>query len=299
MNPNVGDYWADEETLEMQMWDGNNWIVLQERPTTPTQFGDDNLVMSAGPGEELTLIAGGVETLKFGIGLDQPDDTITIFGDCEMLVSIDTKTGDVEFGENYDPDETAKIFWENLGLYRHKQGELNVVTVGNDDTGEIGISIKVGDHIYPDYMFSEDRMKSFYELLKMRYTHDANCNWHTWNHYYSWNDSDCTCKVEMMDFTTATDGKGKGSKVEFLPSGLPANAMEDIQYFRDKLARAMELKQIPLVDKLEKQIKVMEVLDEGADISEDEPWYMPAGLSKKLVARKKVQAFDDAMKVIE
>ncbi len=288
MNPNVGDYWADEETLEMQMWDGNNWIVLQEQPTTPPQFGDDNLVMSAGPGEELTLIPGGVEALKFGIGLDQPDDTITIFGDCEMLVSIDTKTGDVEFGENYDPDETAKIFWENLGLYRHKQGELNVVTVGNDDTGEIGISIKVGDHIYPDYMFSEDRMKSFYELLKMRYTHDEDCNWHTWNHNYSWSDSDCTCVKDDC----AKD------ELWFVPAGVELNLEtdDDIRYFEEKLERAK--KQNLPTDKIEKQIALTEKCSHIP-----EKWSRNAdgkltwrALSK---AEQAEQAFDDAMKVID
>ncbi len=331
INPIVGDAWVDENTLEIKIWDGREWIVLPEPPTSPTQFGDDNLVISESPGDELTLIAGGVENFKtFEIAATD----MCIYYEGKTLVTINLKTGDVEFDEDYNPTEAAKIFWESISNYRYsEQGsydvlqelrgilgvkenesirsvarhlvvqehdELRVVTVGNDDTGEIGISIKVGDHVYPDYMFSEDRMLSFYDLLKQRYdteTHKKHCNWHTWNHYYSWNDSDCTCEVEMMDFTTPpNDGKGKGSRVMTLPGGeLPGR--DDIEYFRDKLARAMELKQIPLIDKTKKQIALME---ESADIiSKGEPWYVPAGLSKKLARRKKVQAFDEALKVIE
>lgn len=284
-NPIAGDAWADENTLEIKIWDGREWIVLPEPPTSPLdklQFGDKDTGFAT-KDDELTLIPGGVETFRIKPDNRIEPDKMCINNNNTTLVSIDTKTGDIEYGDHYNPDETARVFWEALGNFpqreeasqnvlqelrgilgvkenesicsvaRHlvdqEHDELHVVTVGNDDTGEIGISIKVGDHVYPDYMLSEDRMLSFYDLLKQRYeTHDEDCNWHTWDHIFSWSESDCTCvkddcmkdepwfvpaSVEMMDFTTPFNvGRGKGSKVEVLPSG----SEDDIRYFEEKVS---------------------------------------------------------------
>ncbi|KKL06774.1 hypothetical protein LCGC14_2592680, partial [marine sediment metagenome] len=107
-DPIVGDSWADEDTLEIKIWDGREWIVLPEPPTTSTstQFGDDNLVVSASPGDELTLIPGGIETLSFEearatkmFEITPTDMSINYEG--KTLVAINLKTGLIEYGENY------------------------------------------------------------------------------------------------------------------------------------------------------------------------------------------------------
>ena len=38
---------------------------------------------------------------------------------CEVLVTIDLPSGDVSYGENYIPNEAAKIFWDSLSSF-HK-----------------------------------------------------------------------------------------------------------------------------------------------------------------------------------
>jgi hypothetical protein len=42
------------------------------------------------------------------------DPTIAISGPLGDLVTIDTATGEMTFGENYHPDETAKLFWDAI-----------------------------------------------------------------------------------------------------------------------------------------------------------------------------------------
>lgn len=39
---------------------------------------------------------------------------IEIHGTKGILVAIDPDTGEISFGENYDFDETARIFWEGI-----------------------------------------------------------------------------------------------------------------------------------------------------------------------------------------
>jgi len=265
-NPDVGDCWADAETLEIQTWDGNNWIVLKEPPAAPTfQFSDDSDTgMSAPHDNELTLIAGGVETLKV-----EPDK-MCIYNNCTALVTIDTKTGDIEYGENYDPDETAKIFWEALAHVNPQTKDLNMYRQLYNDNREIldGVRQNLG--------VPEGEC-----INKFTKKHNDGCAWYGWDHQYTFSKSDCTC-----------------FKIEKLEGGLPVGAMEDIQYFRDKLTRAMTLKRP--TDKIEKQLEFLEEtlpfvgkqIDMAAIINCP---YIPECFES---AQNK-KAFDYAMKVIE
>lgn len=43
---------------------------------------------------------------------------IEIHGTKGILVAIDPDTGEIEFGENYDFDETAKTFWRGIEQWK-------------------------------------------------------------------------------------------------------------------------------------------------------------------------------------
>jgi hypothetical protein len=50
--------------------------------------------------------------------------TWSLHGPKGMLVSIDLNTGEYRFGENYIPNEAAKLFWEAVGLHvRNERGK--------------------------------------------------------------------------------------------------------------------------------------------------------------------------------
>jgi len=54
--------------------------------------------------------------------LDPGPNTIQLFGsNNQMLVSIEMDTGEIEYGEDYTPDEAAQVFWNALGHYHPNQ----------------------------------------------------------------------------------------------------------------------------------------------------------------------------------
>jgi len=282
--PNVGDCWLDtEETQEILTWTGEKWIVMSSYEDKEQLFGDNDTVL-AGDGE-LTLIPGGVETLRLSsfndTGLTDPGpNNMCIFNDGKTIVTIDLKTGDIEFDEDYNPTEAAKIFWESISNYRYsEQGSYDALQELRTILG-----VKENESICS---VARDLVSKTHDLVSK--THKNHCQWYTWNHYYSWHESDCTCKVEMMDFTTPSSeelAQGKGSKVETLPGGDFLLGLDDIRYFEEKLARTM--KQNLPTDKIEKQLEVLE----NAIINCP---YIPECFES---AQNK-KRFDEAMKVIE
>lgn len=58
---------------------------------------------------------GSVELLSSGMATEPPpkDSSITIYTGGKALVTLKTD-GTLEFGEDYDPDEAARIFWQSV-----------------------------------------------------------------------------------------------------------------------------------------------------------------------------------------
>ncbi len=55
--------------------------------------------------------------------------SITIYGsNDELLVDVNLVTGDITYGENYDPDEAARTFWNAIGAHAPTIGVRNVHT---------------------------------------------------------------------------------------------------------------------------------------------------------------------------
>lgn len=209
---------------------------------------------------------------------------MTICNDNEALVEIDTTTGEVTFGENYTLDETSRIFWKSLSLSNPRMKDLN--------------DLNMYRNLYKDMVEILGKVRSNLgipegkDIIAFTKKHGDECNWHKWDHRFSFSDSDCTCKVEMMDFTQPSSeelAQGKGSKVEKLPvpsyikswHGKTIPLGEDVRYFEDKLARAKE-NNLPTA-RIEKQL---ELLKDGAAIYHGR---QPS----------EVEIFDNAMKVIE
>ena len=123
-----------EDGKAFAVYNGAEWVKNQ--PITLTDLEDvdiTGLMDSSIPLEEdqilmydashpvLTLEVQDYTGLKAGEGLRiekvEPPTTFCIYNpDGDLMVNIDIVTGNVEFGETYDLDEAAEIFWTGVAM---------------------------------------------------------------------------------------------------------------------------------------------------------------------------------------
>ena len=121
-----GDLWYGGTEEVIAAYNGEEWVSSEpvkltdlEDVTFPEE-GDQILVYDNSSHPILTLEA--LETgLKAGEGLRiqkvEPPTTFCIYNpDGDLMVNIDIVTGNVEFGETYDLDEAAEIFWTGVAM---------------------------------------------------------------------------------------------------------------------------------------------------------------------------------------
>lgn len=88
----------DLDTLELQTWNGTEWIVTE--PTTLEEAVNET------PPLEVYHAISRMELAN----------VFSIYGDDgNMLVQMDLETGEVEFGENFTHEESIRTFWKYIG----------------------------------------------------------------------------------------------------------------------------------------------------------------------------------------
>ncbi len=109
-----------------------------------------------------------------------------IYGeDGDMLVRINMSSGELEYGDNYNPTDACRVFWDCIDQYRkpdawEENAEFDAVKV----LGQVRRILEVPE------------AESIIEVARQRMglTHEDRCNWHSWDHSCSWSASDCTCE---------------------------------------------------------------------------------------------------------
>lgn len=103
-------------------------VCESEQACIPTySFSDDERVLSSE--DTIELIAGGglkgdgslqlCEAVPSASVQFVPNNNFEIYNeDGEMLVRLDMKSGDVEYGDNYCLNDAARIFWDVIGTYK-------------------------------------------------------------------------------------------------------------------------------------------------------------------------------------
>ena len=79
-----------------------------------TEFKDENLTIHFQPDNKM-------------LAQFTADRLFVLYGDeGQKLVTVHLENGDIEFGENYTPDEAARIFWKTIGMFNVSQAETAV-----------------------------------------------------------------------------------------------------------------------------------------------------------------------------
>ena len=125
-----GTTWVEHEEV-LAVHNGEEWV--KSEPITLTDLEDvdfmdpsipleeDQILMYDGSHPILTLEVQDYTGLKAGEGLTfqkvEPPTTFCIYNpNGDMMVNIDIETGNIEFGETYEFDEAARIFWEGVAM---------------------------------------------------------------------------------------------------------------------------------------------------------------------------------------
>lgn len=106
-----GDQWQLLDSFKDEHSPGYNLAHAQVEATIPqahytTSGAADNLDLKVvdGSGQMYAIAAAPI---NYGVTINDARG--------DMLVEIDTNTGDITFSENYHPDEAAKQFWQAMG----------------------------------------------------------------------------------------------------------------------------------------------------------------------------------------
>ena len=146
--------------------------------------------------EETGLIAGEGLTLDNSIMFYDPipsakiefvpNNDFCIYGEeGNMLIRIDMSSGDVEYGDNYNPNDACRVFWDCLGQYKQPDAwEENHEITSASVLREVRQILNVGE--------GEDVLAAVRKAANT---------------------------TGMIDFTTPTTLSGMGSKVRTLPGG--------------------------------------------------------------------------------
>ncbi len=253
LEPAVGDLYEDTDTGKVMAYDGEKWVKTESTPQPICEFNADTWEFNA---DELVDPVFTIE----------PTHRITIHNGTDTIVEMCTKTGKVTFGENYTFDEASRIFYQCLAASNPQTQEIKELNLAPQSgaaheilrTVRHNLGVPEGD-----------------DIIEFTKKHSDGCAWYGWDHQFSFSDSDCTC-----------------FKIEVLEGGIPLKAgMEDIQYFQDKLARAMRLGQP--TKKIETQL---EFAEDSVSIYDRE---FLSRVPKHLKNIRAEKVFDDAMKVID
>lgn len=115
-----------------------------------------------------------------------PNNNFEIYGeDGDMLVRIDMSSGDLEYGDNYNPNDACRVFWDCLSAFKRPDHWEETDTY---DASKVLRQVR--------RILEVPEAESIIEVARQRMglTHEDHCNWHNWDHSYSWSASDCTCE---------------------------------------------------------------------------------------------------------
>ncbi len=170
LEPVKGDLWTNCDTDNVYAWNGDKWV-----DTEPATLEDK------APTLEL------YHTAPTSFVTFQPNNNFIITGDNgEEFVCINMKTGKTTLGPEYNPDLAARVFW-NCIEQQFKQPDaweesanITATEVLRDVKKVLGVEegenvVEVARQIAGDA------------------GHESHCNWHKWDHRFSWSGTDCTC----------------------------------------------------------------------------------------------------------
>ncbi len=119
-----GDLWYGGTEEVIAAYNGEEWVSSEPlklsdlKDVSFPEEKDQILMFDASPDYPILTLETG---LKAGEGLRiqkvEPPTTFCIYNpDGDLMVNIDIVTGNVEFGETYDLDEAAEIFWTGVAM---------------------------------------------------------------------------------------------------------------------------------------------------------------------------------------
>jgi len=106
------------EELLQKIRDKGKEKNLSDAPITKDQVDSQLIFAHEQPvGGDILTVGEPTEgsPLVFTSNNHTPDNKMVISNDNRMMVSIDTATGAIEFGEDYSFDETSDVFWTCMG----------------------------------------------------------------------------------------------------------------------------------------------------------------------------------------
>lgn len=169
LEPKEGDLWTNCDTDNVYAWNGDKWVDTE--PATLEDKAPTLELYHSSPGEMITF---------------EPSNDFSINDENgEMLIRLDMSTGEVEFGDNYNPNVAAKVFWNCLGQHKqadHWKESANITAT--EVLRDVRKILGVGE--------GENVVEAARQIAGDA-EHESHCNWHTWDHIFSWSGDDCTC----------------------------------------------------------------------------------------------------------
>ena len=122
-----GDCWYENETA-IAVYNGEEWVAV----TMPVTLKDlRDLEKKAEEADQLLYYDAEAKMemapSEFAFTSVEPSYDFNIFHEGETLISMDVRTGEVTFGENYTLDKASRVFWESVALmspYLQNEEEL-------------------------------------------------------------------------------------------------------------------------------------------------------------------------------
>ena len=110
-----GNFWYDEDGDQHLVFDGSGWITTEEAVDSYDGVSD-GIPLTNSKGDVVTTDSSGMAliepSVQFNPAVCSPFEICVSDSNGDKIVSLDTKSKEMTFGDNYSPSEAAVEFWK-------------------------------------------------------------------------------------------------------------------------------------------------------------------------------------------